>query len=96
MPLYLYKYLRHYEGFKSLLLSNYLNKIMNNDERISLNKEEIYSKLYDSSDYLLDYHALLPKSIKVNNESIDLRLNKQDITKLKNIIWYISNSKLWN
>ena len=69
---------------------------MNNDERISLNKEEIYSKLFDSSGYLLDYHALLPKSIKVNNESIDLRLNKQDITKLKNIIWYISYSELWN
>ena len=59
-------------------------------------KEEIYSKLYDSSDYLLDNHALLPKSIKVNNEIIDLKLNKQDIAKLKNIIWYISHSKLWN
>jgi len=55
-------------------------------------KEEIYSKLYDSSDYLLDNHALLPKSIKVNNEIIDLKLNKQDIAKLKNIIWYISHS----
>tara|TARA_B100002019_G_C21131514_1_gene528510 strand:+ start:584 stop:793 length:210 start_codon:yes stop_codon:yes gene_type:complete len=69
---------------------------MNNNERISLNKQEIYSKLFDSSDYLLDYHALLPKSIKVNDEQIDLRLNKQDIVKLKNIIWYISHSKLWS
>ena len=59
-------------------------------------KESIYSKLYDSSDYLLDNHSLLPKSIKVNNETIDLKLNKQDIAKLKNIIWYISHSKLWN
>ena len=59
-------------------------------------KEEIYSKLFDSSDYLLDNHALLPKSIKVNNETIDLKLNKQDIAKLKNIIWYISHSKLWS
>ena len=59
-------------------------------------KESIYSKLYDSSDYLLDNHDLLPKSIKVNNETIDLKLNKQDIAKLKNIIWYISHSKLWN
>tara|TARA_A100001391_G_scaffold143034_1_gene100830 strand:- start:322 stop:516 length:195 start_codon:yes stop_codon:yes gene_type:complete len=59
-------------------------------------KKEIYSKLFDSSDYLLDNHALLPKSIKVNNEIIDLKLNKQDIAKLKNIIWYISHSKLWN
>ena len=59
-------------------------------------KEEIFSKLFDSSDYLLDNHALLPKSIKVNNETIDLKLNKQDIAKLKNIIWYISHSKLWS
>ena len=59
-------------------------------------KEKIYSKLFDSSDYLLDNHSLLPKSIKVNNETIDLKLNKQDIAKLKNIIWYISHSKLWN
>ena len=59
-------------------------------------KEEIFSKLFDSSDYLLDNHALLPKSIKVNNETIDLRLNKQDIAKLKNIIWYISFSELWS
>ena len=58
-------------------------------------KESIYSKLYDSSDYLLDNHALLPKSIKVKNETIDLKLNKQDIAKLKNIIWYIAHSKLW-
>ena len=58
-------------------------------------KESIYSKLYDSSDYLLDNHALLPKSIKVNNETIDLKLNKQDIAKLKNILWYIGHSKLW-
>ena len=58
-------------------------------------KEEIYSKLFDSSDYLLDNHSLLPKSIKVNNETIDLKLNKQDIAKLKNIIWYISHSILW-
>ena len=59
-------------------------------------KEEIYSKLFDSSDYLLDNHSLLPKSIKVNNETIDLRLNKQDMAKLKNIIWYISFSELWS
>ena len=59
-------------------------------------KEEIYSKLFDSSDYLLDNHSLLPKSIKVNNETIDLRLNKQDMAKLKNIIWYISFPELWS
>ena len=59
-------------------------------------KEEIYSKLFDSSDYLLDNHALLPKSITVMNEKVNLKLNEKEIAKLKNIIWYISNEKLWN
>jgi len=58
-------------------------------------KEEIYSKLFDSSDYLLDNHALLPKSITVMNEKVNLKLNEKEIAKLKNIIWYISNSELW-
>jgi len=58
-------------------------------------KEEIYSKLYDSSDYLLDNECYLPKSITVSNEKVDLRLNEKDRKKLKNIIWYISHSKLW-
>ena len=45
--------------------------------------------------YLLDNHALLPKSITVMNERVNLKLNEKEIAKLKNIIWYISNSKLW-
>ena len=60
------------------------------------NKEEIYSKLYDSSDYLLDNECYLPKSITVLNEKIDLRLNEKERKNLKNIIWYISHSKLWS
>ena len=60
------------------------------------NKEEIYSKLYDSSDYLLDNECYLPKSITVSNEKVDLRLNENERKKLKNIIWYISHSKLWS
>ena len=60
------------------------------------NKEEIYSKLYDSSDYLLDNECYLPKSITVSNEKVDVRLNEKDRKKLKNIIWYISHSKLWS
>jgi len=59
-------------------------------------REEIYSKLYDSSDYLLDNECYLPKLITVSNERIDLRLNKNERKKLKNIIWYISHSKLWS
>jgi len=59
-------------------------------------KKEIYSKLYDSSDYLLDNECYLPKSITVSNEKVDLRLNEKDRKKLKNIIWYISHSKLWS
>ena len=59
-------------------------------------REEIYSKLYDSSDYLLDNECYLPRSITVLNEKVDLRLNEKERQKLKNIIWYISNSKLWS
>ena len=58
-------------------------------------REEIYSKLYDSSDYLLDNECYLPKSITVSNEKVDLRLNENERKKLKNIIWYITHSKLW-
>jgi len=58
-------------------------------------REEIYFKLYDSSDYLLDNECYLPKSITVSNEKVDLRLNEKERQKLKNIIWYISHSKLW-
>ena len=58
-------------------------------------REEIYSKLYDSIDYLLDNECYLPRSITVSNEKVDLRLNEKERQKLKNIIWYISHSKLW-
>ena len=54
-------------------------------------KEEIYAKLYDSATYLLMNHESLPKSL----EKIDLRSNKKEIEKLKNIIWFIAHSKLW-
>ena len=43
-------------------------------------KEEIYSKLFDSSDYLLDNHALLPKSITIMNERINLKLNEKSLS----------------
>ena len=56
------------------------------------NKEEIYSEIYDSAGYLVMNHNLLPKCIG----EIDLRLNKKEIKKLKNILWYIAHSKLWS
>ena len=59
-------------------------------------KEEIYSKLFNGIDYLLDNECYLPKSITVSNEKVDLRLNENERKKLKNIIWYISHSKLWS
>jgi len=59
-------------------------------------REEIYSKLFNGIDYLLDNECYLPKSITVSNEKVDLRLNEKDRKKLKNIIWYISHSKLWS
>ena len=57
-------------------------------------KEEIFSKIYDSCDYLIDNRSILPESLTVSNEKIDIKLNQYDIAKLKNIIWYISHSKL--
>jgi len=59
-------------------------------------REEIYSKLFNGIDYLLDNECYLPKSITVSNEKVDLRLNENERKKLKNIIWYISHSKLWS
>ena len=57
-------------------------------------KEEILSKIHDSCDYLIHYRSMLPDSMEVCNEKIDIKLNQYDIAKLKNIIWYICNSKL--
>ena len=59
-------------------------------------REEIYSKLFNGIDYLLDNECYLPRSITVSNEKVDLRLNENERKKLKNIIWYISHSKLWS
>ena len=59
-------------------------------------REEIYSKLFNGIDYLLDNECYLPRSITVSNEKVDLRLNENERKKLKNIVWYISHSKLWS
>ena len=57
-------------------------------------KEEIFSKIYDSCDYLIENRSILPDSMTVCGEKIEVKLNLNDIVKLKNIIWYISHSKL--
>ena len=54
-------------------------------------KEETYAKVFDSATNLLAWNSSLPKTIG----NLEIRLNKEDITKLQNIIWYISHSKLW-
>ena len=58
---------------------------------INKNKEEIYAKIFDAATNLLVWNNDLPKSIG----NLDIKLNKKDITKLQNIVWYISHSKLW-
>ena len=57
-------------------------------------KEEIFSKIYDSCDYLIENRSILPDSMTVCGEKIEVKLNLNDIVKLKNIIWYISHLKL--
>ncbi len=59
-------------------------------------KEDMFSKIYDSCSYLIDNRSILPDSMTVCNEKIDIKLNQYDIAKLKNIIWYITHSKLHN
>ena len=46
-------------------------------------KEEIFSKIYDSCDYLLDYRGMLPDSMEVCNEKIDIKLNQYRHSQIK-------------
>ena len=54
-------------------------------------KEETYSKIFDATTNLLVWNSSLPESIG----NLDIRLNKKEIKKLQNIVWYIAHSKLW-
>ena len=54
--------------------------------------EKTYSKIFDSASNLLIWNSDLPKTVG----KLDIRLNKKEIKKLQNIIWYISHSKLWS
>ena len=53
--------------------------------------EKTYSKIFDSASNLLIWNSDLPKTLG----KLDIRLNKKEIKKLQNILWYISHSKLW-
>ena len=54
--------------------------------------EKTYSKIFDSASNLLVWNSDLPKTVG----KLDIRLNKKEIKKLQNIIWYISHEKLWS
>ena len=54
-------------------------------------KEETYSKIFDAATNLLVWNSSLHETVG----NLDIRLNKKDIKKLQNIVWYISHSKLW-
>lgn len=54
-------------------------------------KEKMYSKLYDSIGFIVTNQSMLPKSIG----KLDLRLNKKELSKLTDILWYLAHSELW-
>jgi len=55
-------------------------------------KKENYSKILNSILNLLVWNNELPKSIG----NLDIKLSKKELKRLKNIVWYIQNKKLWN
>ena len=56
-----------------------------------MNKKQIYKKVQNSALNLLVWNNDLPDSIG----SLNIKLTKEDIVKLKNIVWFIQNKKLW-
>ena len=55
-------------------------------------KKDNYSKILNSILNLLIWNNQLPKSIG----NLDIKLSKKELKRLKNIVWYIQNKKLWN
>lgn len=55
------------------------------------NKKQIYKKVQNSALNLLVWNNDLPDSIG----NLNIKLTKEEIAKLKNIVWYIQNKKLW-
>tara|TARA_B100000212_G_scaffold87570_1_gene63921 strand:- start:772 stop:954 length:183 start_codon:yes stop_codon:yes gene_type:complete len=55
------------------------------------NKKQIYKKVQNSALNLLVWNNDLPDNIG----NLNIKLTKEEIAKLKNIVWYIQNKKLW-
>ena len=56
------------------------------------NKRQIYKKVRNSALNLLVWNNDLPDSIG----SLNIKLTKEEKAKLKNIVWYVQNKKLWS
>ncbi len=56
-----------------------------------MNKKQIYKKVQNSALNLLVWNNDLPDSIG----NLNIKLTEEEIAKLKNIVWYIQNKKLW-
>ena len=56
------------------------------------NRKQIYKKVQNSALNLLFWNNDLPDSIG----SLNIKLTKEEIAKLKNIVWYVQNKKLWS
>jgi len=59
--------------------------------KLTTTKKRIYKKVQNSALNLLVWNNELPESIG----NLNLKLTKSEITKLKNIVWYVQNKKLW-
>ena len=56
-----------------------------------MTKKQIYKKVQNSALDLLVWNNDLPDSIG----NLKIKLTKEEIAKLKNIVWYVQNKKLW-
>ena len=57
-----------------------------------MTKKQIYKKVQNSALNLLVWNNDLPDSIG----NLNIKLTKEEIAKLKNIVWYVQNKKLWS
>ena len=57
-----------------------------------MTKKQIYKKVRNSALNLLVWNNDLPDSIG----NLNIKLTKEEIAKLKNIVLYVQNKKLWS